>query len=100
MSELLIDDVKRDLRVTHSLDDAIIQQYINASEREALQFMERDDFDGLMDSSSSSGTMFDDVAIAIFMLVRSKYEAQPADVSAMRAAAESLLFPYRQNIGV
>lgn len=100
MSELSIDLVKRDLRVTHSFDDTLIQKYIDASEREALEFMERDDFDGIVSSDSSDGTMDPSVAAAIFLLVKSKYEAQPADLQPLRAAAESLLFPFRRNIGV
>lgn len=111
MSILSVTLVKQDLHVTHTLDDAIIQAHLDASEDEALQFMDRTSFGPLPDldsngnvvseSSSSEPAMPASVRSAILFLVRSKYDtADPAEVEALRKAAETLLMPFREHLGV
>lgn len=119
MSKVQLQEVKQDLRITHDLDDAILQRYIDSAEREAASFMDRKDLEGPWDdyvsppapctvsssssssSSSSEEPLPDDVRIAIYFLVRSKYDApDPADIAVYRDAAEVLLFPYRRGLGV
>lgn len=111
MSILDINLVKQDLHVTHDLDDAIIQAHIDASEDEALQFMDRTSFGPLpvldsngnviSESSSSEPGMPPSVRSAVLFLVRSKYEATDAnEVEQLRKAAETLLMPFREHLGV
>lgn len=113
MSTVTVAEVKQDLRITHNLDDAILQRYVDGAEREALNFMDRKDFLGPWEyvppceqsssssSSSSEETMPEDVRVAIYFLVRSKYDApDPDDITKYRNAAEVLLHPYRRGLGV
>lgn len=109
MSIVDLDTVKNDLRITHDSDDAILRVYLDASEDEALQFLDRDSFGGLCpceeasseEPVSSEDSMPKSVALAVLFLVRSKYEvADPAVIQAYRQAAETLLMPYRCGYGV
>ena len=111
MSILALSLVKQDLHVTHNLDDEIIQAYLDASEDEALQFMDRESFGPLLvvDSNGdvvseflpSDYTMPASVQSAVFFLVRSKYDtSDPGEVIALRKAAETLLMPFREHLGV
>lgn len=112
MSIVTIAEVKQDLRITHNLDDTILQRYTDGAEREALNFMDRTDFAGPWEyvppcasssssSSSSEDSMPDDVRVAIYFLVRSKYDvSDPGDIAVYRSAAEALLHPYRRGLGV
>lgn len=112
MSIVALSLVKQDLHVTHNLDDVLIQAHIDASEDEALQFMDRPDFGPLppLDSngdvisepsSSESNAMPPSVQSAILLLVRSKYDtSDPVEIQNLRKAAETLMMPFRENLGV
>lgn len=117
MSTINIDQVKADLRLTHSSDDGLLQILIDASEDEALRFMNRtelptlpQDYPPEYDSDSnlvpeevpsSEDPIAASVYAAVFLLVRAKYDTATADeIGKLRVCAESLLQPYRVQIGV
>jgi hypothetical protein len=116
MSYITLDQVKADLRVTHSDDDTIIQTYIEVAEDYVKRFLNRDELPTLpldypyYDSDlafeseqvpSSDDPIASTVYIAVFLLVRSYYDAQdPDEVMKLKAAAESFLMPYRTEMGV
>lgn len=113
MSQVSLTYVKAALHVTHDQDDMLIQSYIDAAEKEALQFLDKpsftaeqefnsDDSESWSDVSSSSESVIpDDIQNAIVLLVRSKYDATDAvDIGTLRSAAESILMPNRANLGV
>lgn len=106
MSAVSIESVKRDLRIIHNSDDVLLQELIDSAERECLQFLNIDALPGLEESSEvSSETVYPvvepDVARAIRLIVRGGYEETDiTKLSAYRSAAESLLMPYREGLGV
>lgn len=119
MSVVLLDEVKAHLRVVHDADDALIQTLIDASEEEAKRFLNRtqlptlpvdyppeyasEDAESPMseDVPSSEDPIADDARVAIYLLVQAKYDTVGADEMAkLRAAAETLLMPYRAGLGV
>ncbi len=117
MSIINIQLVKADLRVTHDEDDSLLQILLDASEDEAMRFMNRTQLPTLpleyppeydSDSNlipeeepSSQDPIAPSVYAAVFILVRSKYDAEKAEeVAALRTCAETLLMPYRTGLGV
>ena len=107
MSAVSIESVKRDLRIIHNSDDVLLQELIDSAERECLQFLNIDVLPGLEESSEVSSepdvcnVVEPDVARAIRLIVRGGYEETDiTKLSAYRSAAESLLMPYREGLGV
>lgn len=104
MSAVSIESVKRDLRIIHDDDDVLLQELIDAAERECLQFINADYLPGLEPNSeeaSSELAIEPDAARAIRLIVRGGYEETDVTrLSAYRSAAESLLMPYRIGLGV
>lgn len=112
MSIVTLESIKRDLRLTHDEDDVLLQDLIDASENEAMMFMNRTVLPGETSSDGVSYYMtssdFDPVPPsatviypAICLLVRAKYyEASPDQIADMTNAARSLLMPYRVCLGV
>lgn len=103
MSIIKLEVVKQDLRVIHNADDEMLQRHLDASEREAIHFMNLTELP-VPDAQSSDPQALEvepDVVAAVTILVRSKYEAASAsDIDALRRSAESLLMPYRVGLGV
>jgi len=117
MSSITLSQVKTDLRMTQNYDDALIQTLLDASEDEAIQFMNRTELPTLpvvyppvYDSNdvlvseevpSSGDPVAPSVITAVFLLVRAKYQAETADeVAKLRKCAETLLMPFRAQMGV
>ena len=104
MSAVSIESVKRDLRIIQNDDDTLLQELIDAAELECLQFLNIDYLPGLEPNSeetSSELVVFPDVARAIRLIVKGGYEeTDVTKLSAYRSAAESLLMPYREGLGV
>lgn len=111
MSYINIETVKADLRLTHNSDDNILQVYLDASEDEALRYMNRTELPTLpldypKESSEEPIPSTEDpvaysVYAAVFLLVRAKYEAStPEQIAALRKCAETLLTPYRTKMGI
>lgn len=102
-----LDDIKRDLRVTHDEDDQLLQLHLDASIDEAKRFLDvkelplQDEPDSeLLSSSEAPGpTVAPSIYAAVSLLVRSKYEASADEIPKLRAAAETLLMPYRKGLG-
>lgn len=104
-----LEEVKQDLKVTHDADDTILRTYIDAAENEALQFMDRESFGDVCpcdevsseEVSSETPVIPASVKTAVFFLVRGMYDAStPETVRGYRAAAETLLMPFRCRLGV
>lgn len=107
---------KKHLAVTHSLDDELIQQYIDAAESYAASFMGRRAITDEQDppwggdcASSSEASSSDEVVPAavvqaILLLVGDSYALREASVVgtiyAKNPAAENLLHMYRVGLGV
>lgn len=111
MSYVTLSQVKADLRVIHNADDTLLQILIDASEDEALRFMNRDEMPTLPyelpeessseEEPSSGDPIAPSVYAAIFLMVRAKYEGKSAEeIAALRLCAETILQPYRTEIGM
>lgn len=116
MSYITLAQVKADLHVTHNDDDTRIQTYIEVAEDYVKRFLNRDElptlpvdypfYDSDLAFESEQVPTSDDpiassVYIAVFLLVRSYYDAADADeVTKLKAAAESFIMPYRTEWGV
>lgn len=102
MSEIALSLVKADLRVTHDDDDVLLQTLLDAAEEEASKFLNMSQLPAPATSSSSSDyTVAPSVYAAVLLLVRSKYDATTADeISKLRHAAEVMLMPFREGLGV
>lgn len=103
---ITLDDIKRDLRLTHDQDDALLQVLLDAAVDEACRFMSRAELPGLEADSSSSessseGAVSPSLYAAVFLLVRAKYDAAtPDEIKRLRECAETLMMPYRIGLGV
>ena len=109
MSVIALATVKAYCRVTHSLDDALLQTLLDGAEAEAMRLMNRSELPGveyaLYEDSSSEPDITTEVAVApdvvvgVALLVSCDYDAEPDDRAKLRAAAEAKLFPYRMEMG-
>lgn len=114
---ITLDQVKRDLRVTHDEDDELLQIHLEGSIDEALRYMGRTQLPTLPvdyppEFNSSSELISEDVPSsedpvapsarnAVLLLVRSKYDAAtPQEIQQLRQCAETLLAPYRVGWGI
>lgn len=116
MSVIPLDRIKESLRIIHASDDAMLQRHLDASEDEAVRFMNRkqlptlpQDYPPLSDMAGAAlpevvatdANVAPSVFSAVCLLVQAKYDATtPADIAALRKCAESLLMPYRVQMGV
>ena len=90
MSFHTLDEIKADLRVTHASDDALLQTLLEAAEDEAMCFL-----------NCSELTISNSITAAIYLLVRAKYDATlPDEIARLRKCAETLLMPYREDMGI
>lgn len=90
MSVLMIDEIKRDLRIAHDDDDVLLQSLLEASEAEARSYC-----------NTASLPQDDAVRSAVMLLVRSKYDStDPAEMLKFRTVAEQLMQPHRVAVGV
>lgn len=110
MSIVTVEEIRAFLRIIHTDDDDLLQTLIDAAEDEAKRFCNRSQLPTLPleypgESSSEEVPSSEDpiapsVRIAVYYLVQSKYEgAKPEDALRMRHAAETLLWPYRSELG-
>lgn len=101
-----LDDVKKALRVTHSLDDDLLTRLISSATREYFAFADPDQLpvDPEIESSSDSpdGEAFvpEDAFNGIVLMVQADYDGDPLQREALRKAAEALWQPYRRHMGV
>jgi hypothetical protein len=130
MSIVKVEQLKAWLRITHNSDDALLQDCIDGAEDEALVFMDRVDLPrrGQMavdecdsnttrpydsndftsqghyrpsEALSDSDDIAPSVRIAIYLLAQGSYEGKDAsEMQAVRDAAETKLFPFRNRLGV
>jgi hypothetical protein len=106
---ITLEDIKRDLRLTHDQDDALLQILLDAAVDEACQFISRPALPGTVaDSEESSSEYSSEIGpvphslyAAVFLLVRAKYDAAtPDEIKRLRECAETLMMPYRIGLGV
>lgn len=110
MSVILLAQVRADLRMTHNADDPLLQTLLDASEDEALMFLNRfqlpttpSDLPADTDTEvvATQGNLAPSIYAAVFLLVKAKYEAKDAaEIRALRFCAETLMQPYRTEIGI
>lgn len=110
MSVIALSTVKAYIRVTHNSDDVLLGLLLDGAEQEAMRYMNRRELPGAAytlpeDSSSEPDITTEpdvaaDVVVAVSMLVRLQYDAlDPDDAMKWRRAAETLLQPYRTEMG-
>jgi len=100
MSTVTLVEVKQYLRVIHDDDDTLIQDLIDAAERQALSYLAHDSFEVDL-SDVDVPTVPPDVLMAIRLMVRADYEAaDPTIAEQWRDVAHGKLYPYRQGFGV
>ena len=116
LTAVTVEEIRAFLRIIHTDDDDLLQILIYGAEDEAKRFCNRTQLPTLpleypprYDSSSSlvseevpssEDPIAPSVRIAIYYLVQSKYEGtKPEDVARIRQAAETLLWPYRTELG-
>lgn len=104
MSLIPLSEAKAFLDVFITDDDVKLQSLLDGAEREALDFLDREEFGSLPCASSSSESpsdpgMSDSTKTAIFFLLQSVYQANPDERAKLREAAEQMLMPYRCNLG-
>lgn len=94
-----LEDIKRDLRVDHDEDDALLDVLLDAAIDEAKQFLDATDLPTVEDALSSE-RVAPSLYAAVFLLVRAKYDAAtPQEIDGLRKCAETLMQPYRLNLG-
>ena len=105
---MTLDDIKRDLRVTHDEDDALLETLLASAKDQALRFLDLTELPVVeVDSSSSSSSSSigsleypGSIRTALILLVRCLYDpADAKEIEATRKAAETMLMPYRTGLG-
>lgn len=111
MSTVKIEQLKAWCRVTHDLDDTLLQITLDGAEDEALMFLDREQLPRRGNSAvdecvsgefvSDSGDLSPTVRDAILLLAQGMYEGKDAaEMGAVRIVAQTKLFPYRNRLGV
>lgn len=102
MSEFDLEALKRELRVVHSSDDAQLQDLLDEAEDEALQYLEMTAFPvETVEGESPAERVPRSIRRAVFLLVQGAYdEADASKLVVYRERAETLLFPFRENLGI
>lgn len=116
MSNILLADVKKSLRVTHTSDDDLLQRLIDSAELEVKRFLNRaqlptnpldypemsSNFDYISSEEipSSGDPVAPDIYQAVILMVQADYDGDAKDRIALRTCAEALMMPYRTEIGV
>ena len=105
---MTLDDIKRDLRVTHDDDDALLEVLLASAKDQALRFLDLPELPTVeVDSSSSSSSSSigsieypGSIRTALILLVRCLYDpADAKEIEATRKVAETMLMPYRAGLG-
>lgn len=104
---MTLDDIKRDLRVTHDDDDDLLLTLLESAQDQARRFIDQDELPTIpVDSSSSSSSSIGSleypgsIRTALILLVRCLYDpADAKEIEATRKAAETMLMPYRSGLG-
>lgn len=102
---MTLDDIKRDLRVTHGDDDALLEVLIASAKDQALRFINQAELPTVPVGSSSSSSIGSleypgSIRTALILLVRCLYDpADAKEIEATRKAAETMLMPYRTGLG-
>jgi len=113
MSVIDLETAKSFLDVIHSADDPKLQLLLDAAEDEALQYMDRPDFDGPWSRStgcesnseqpsepaSEAPAIPKSVVLGVMLFLQAAYEAGPDDIEKYRRAGEVKLAPYRLCLG-
>lgn len=114
MSVIPLADAKAFLDVIHTSDDAKLQALLDGAEHEALDMMNRADFDEFDDAEfysddindSDGGVEFGNygmpanVRTAILFLLQAAYQSTPDDMMKLRKSAFSMLHLHRKCLGV
>lgn len=110
MSVIDLQTIKDALRQTQSDDDNLLQRLTDSAESEAKRFLNRSELPtlpleypssiGAEEVPSSEDPVAPDVVNAVILLVQADYDGDPLQRDALRRCAESLLMPYRNELGV
>jgi hypothetical protein len=113
MSSVRVAQLRAYLRITHRLDDAVLQDAINGAEEEALAYMDRevlprrgefavDECDSNTPPPVSDSNDLSPLArIGIYKVAQGLYEGKDAaEMEAIRESARRDWFPFRNRLGV
>jgi hypothetical protein len=106
MAIVTLTQAKAFLDIYHAADDDKITALLNGALDEAAQYMGYDkiqEFEDFLNSSDNIGG-FDvppeSVATAVKLLLQAKYQTPADEIVIFRNCCESLLYPFRINLGV
>lgn len=113
MSTVRVAQVRAYLRITHRLDDVLLQTLIESAEEEALAYMDRERLPrrgefAVDECDSNTPPIVSDsddlsplVRTGIYKIVQGLYEGKDAaEMEAVRASARIDWFPFRNKLGV
>jgi hypothetical protein len=100
---ITLDEAKDQVAVEISFSghDALLTRILKASEKAAIQFLNIDSLDDLIESPADSPAAIpEDVKCAILLNVEALFDRDMTNFDKLCEAAERLLWPYRQGLGV
>lgn len=110
MSHIKLEEAKSFLNVYYTEKDAEIQLFIDAAEKDGLEFMNRCDYAGLIDEDSppadspGAAALFPNVKVALLMQVNDYWQNREPTVTgttvAFNPTAQNILYRYRLALGV
>ena len=116
MSIIPLASIKQSLRYTQDSDDAMLQRHLDASEGEAVRFLNRlqlptlpQTYPPILDDAGAplpedvptDETLAPEIYSAVVLLVQAKVDAlTPDEMMGVRRCAETLLWPFRVSVGV
>lgn len=96
MSVIDLSVAKDQLDVVHDMDDEKLQLLLDGAESEASDYMNVSTLEAAFDSN---GQVPGGVLLGVMLLLQAAYQAAPAEIGALRSAAEKKLAPYRCGWG-
>lgn len=104
MSFIPLSEAKTHLQVIHDYDDTRILTLLEASETDALEFMNRKAFGEICEEDSNydevAAALPNSVKVGVFLLLESLYQAKPDDQALYRKIAQQMLMPFRCRMGI
>ncbi|OZI64614.1 head-tail connector protein [Bordetella genomosp. 4] len=105
MSVIPLATAKQFLDVIHGADDGKLQMLLDGAEEEAVQYMNRANFEGPWTGfepkpdATGAETLPPSVVVGILLLLQGVYQASPEDAEKLRMAGEIKLHPQRVCLG-
>lgn len=100
---ITLEEAKDQVSVEHDFDghDSRLERLIGAAERWAINFLNIDSLDDLIDSPADSPAQIpEDAKSAMLLHLEAEFDRDEKNFELLMKRAHDMLWPYRTNVGV